>query len=70
MQIVRQALAHGVQDVRCVAFSVLCNQRKRADPPSEVEMSLVEHYVVENLNVDSSHFRQEFMSDLTSYILR
>ena len=61
----RAGLVHPCPDVRCAAFSCLCETKKRGTAPSGREMQLVLEFLERNATEDCTRFRQCLISQVS-----
>ncbi|XP_040577001.1 uncharacterized protein [Lepeophtheirus salmonis] len=61
---------HFDSHVRISCFSVICQKLKKGSPPSKKEFELFLSIIRDNLNIDSSSFRQKLVSHFTVMLLR
>ncbi|XP_072158578.1 tRNA (32-2'-O)-methyltransferase regulator THADA [Bemisia tabaci] len=64
--LVLEGLHHENERIRCESFNLLCSCTKTSIEPSEREYTLVLQFIIENVNFDSSHVRQNL---LTSFVI-
>ncbi|XP_057314916.1 thyroid adenoma-associated protein homolog isoform X2 [Hydractinia symbiolongicarpus] len=64
-----EALFHSSDDIRADALSILCNNPKRTEPFSPTFQNLVLQFILNNLNSDSSKFRQQVFSSLKRLLI-
>ena len=65
-----RCLIHSNDEVRSAAFSALCHVKKKSSVPSRAEMKMIQDFIQLNLAVDSAAFRQELISDFTTWLVR
>ncbi|CAB4056617.1 unnamed protein product [Lepeophtheirus salmonis] len=61
---------HFDSHVRISCFSVICQKLNKGSPPSKKEFELFLSIIRDNLNIDSSSFRQKLVSHFTVMLLR
>lgn len=64
------ALGSADDKVRLAALNLLCCSPKTREAPTGEEMSILKIFVVENLNCESSSFRQHFQAALRRFLVR
>lgn len=66
----RLALESADDKVRLAALNILCCSRKSKDTPTTQEMCLMRTFVTQNLNCESSPFRQHLQAGLKKFLVR
>ncbi|XP_076007130.1 tRNA (32-2'-O)-methyltransferase regulator THADA-like [Genypterus blacodes] len=64
------ALGSAEDKVRLAALNLLCCSQKTKDTPSPEELSLMKTFIPQNLNCDSSPFRQHFQAGVKRFVVR
>lgn len=64
------ALGSADDKVRLAAFNILCCSPKTKDTPSTEEMSAMRTFIPQNLNCESSPFRQHFQAGVKRFLVR
>lgn len=70
LETLQLALESADDKVRLAALSILCCSLKTRDPPSTREMSLMRTFITQNLNCESSPFRQHLQAGLKKFLVR
>ncbi|XP_072289759.1 tRNA (32-2'-O)-methyltransferase regulator THADA [Eucyclogobius newberryi] len=70
LKILHLALESAEDKVRLAAFSLLCCSPKTKDFPTRDEMELIKSFIPQNLNCESSSFRQHFQNGLRRFLVR
>ncbi|CAL8343007.1 unnamed protein product [Lota lota] len=66
----RLALGSADDRVRVAALDLLCCSPKSKDPPGPLELAAVRAFVPQNLNGESSTFRQHFQTGMKRFLVR
>ena len=69
VQIITQALNHGDEEVRSLAFATLCYNKKKTEPISEQLWDLISRFIIENLHSDNPQFRQNMQGSMKQFLL-
>ncbi|XP_054904834.1 thyroid adenoma-associated protein homolog [Poeciliopsis prolifica] len=64
------ALGSADDKVRLAAFNLLCCSPKTRDVPSAVEITILKEYIPQNLNCESSPFRQHLQAAVRRFLVR
>ncbi|XP_029961478.1 thyroid adenoma-associated protein homolog [Salarias fasciatus] len=64
------ALGSADDKIRIAAFNLLCCCPKTKETPSTEEMALMKAFIPQNLNCESSPFRQHFQAGLKRFLVR
>uniref|UniRef100_A0A7N8YBI2 Si:ch211-225b11.4 n=1 Tax=Mastacembelus armatus TaxID=205130 RepID=A0A7N8YBI2_9TELE len=64
------ALGSADDKVRLAAFSLLCCSPKTKDTPTVEEVSMMKRFIPQNLNCESSPFRQHFQAGVKKFLVR
>ena len=64
------ALGSADDKVRLAALNLLCCSPKTKDTPTMQEMSLMRTFIAQNLNCESSPFRQHFQAGVKKFLVR
>ncbi|KAI3372852.1 hypothetical protein L3Q82_023303, partial [Scortum barcoo] len=70
LQTLQLALGSADDKVRLAALSVLCCSPKTKDTPTTEEMSIMRMFIPQNLNCESSPFRQHFQAAVRRFLVR
>ena len=66
----KECLLHSSPELRCSAFAVLCNAKKRGTVPNSSELPLILDFLATNGSVGCTKFRQSVESSFASLMLR
>jgi len=66
----KECLLHSSPELRCSAFAVLCNAKKRGTVPTSLELPLILDFLATNGSVGCTKFRQSVESSFASLLLR
>ncbi|XP_034548017.1 thyroid adenoma-associated protein homolog isoform X2 [Notolabrus celidotus] len=69
-QTLKLALGSADDKVRLAALNLLCCSPKTKDTPTAEEMSIMRRFIPQNLNCESSPFRQHFQAGLKKFLVR
>ncbi|XP_074494084.1 tRNA (32-2'-O)-methyltransferase regulator THADA isoform X3 [Sebastes fasciatus] len=70
LETLQLALGSAEDKVRLAALSVLCCSPKTKDTPTTEEMSIMRVFIPQNLNCESSPFRQHFQAGVKRFLVR
>uniref|UniRef100_A0A8D3AWE0 Si:ch211-225b11.4 n=1 Tax=Scophthalmus maximus TaxID=52904 RepID=A0A8D3AWE0_SCOMX len=70
LETLQLALGSADDKVRLAALSLLCCSRKTNDTPTAKEMTLMRFFIPQNLNCESSSFRQHFQAGVKRFLVR
>ncbi|XP_059193716.1 thyroid adenoma-associated protein homolog [Centropristis striata] len=70
LQTLQLALGSAEDKVRLAALNLLCCSPKTKDTPTTEEMSIMKEFIPQNLNCESSPFRQHFQAAVTKFLVR
>ncbi|XP_053277676.1 thyroid adenoma-associated protein homolog [Pleuronectes platessa] len=70
LETLRLALGSTEDKVRLAALNLLCCSPKTKETPTTEEMSLMRMFIPQNLNLDSSPFRQHFQAGVKRFVVR
>ncbi|XP_019956479.2 tRNA (32-2'-O)-methyltransferase regulator THADA [Paralichthys olivaceus] len=70
LETLRLALGSADDKVRLAALNLLCCSPKTKDTPTTEEMSLMRMFIPQNLNCESSPFRQHFQAGVKRFVVR
>ncbi|XP_054466849.1 thyroid adenoma-associated protein homolog [Anoplopoma fimbria] len=70
LEILHLALGSADDKVRLAALNLLCCSPKTKDTPSTEEMSIMRVFIPQNLNCESSPFRQHFQAGVKRFLVR
>lgn len=70
LETLQLALESADEKVRLAALNVLCCSLKTNDTPTAQEMSLMRTFITQNLNCESSPFRQHLQAGLKKFLVR
>uniref|UniRef100_A0A3B4AI29 Uncharacterized protein n=1 Tax=Periophthalmus magnuspinnatus TaxID=409849 RepID=A0A3B4AI29_9GOBI len=70
LKILHLALESADDKVRLAAFSLLCCSPKTKDFPTQEELELIKGFIPQNLNCESSSFRQHFQNGVRRFLVR
>lgn len=70
LETLQLALESADDKVRLAALNILCCSPKTKDTPSTLQMALMRTFVTQNLNCESSPFRQHLQAGLKKFLVR
>ncbi|XP_034452342.1 thyroid adenoma-associated protein homolog isoform X1 [Hippoglossus hippoglossus] len=70
LETLRLALGSAEDKVRLAALNLLCCSPKTKETPTTEEMSLMRMFIPQNLNCESSPFRQHFQAGVKRFVVR
>ncbi|XP_030000291.1 thyroid adenoma-associated protein homolog [Sphaeramia orbicularis] len=70
LEILSLALESADDKVRLAAFSLLCCSPKTKEAPTQEELSIIRNFIPQNLNCESSPFRQHFQAGVKRFLVR
>lgn len=70
LETLQLALESADDKVRLAALNILCCSLKTKDTPTRQEMSLMRTFITQNLNCESSPFRQHLQAGLKKFLVR
>lgn len=70
LETLRLALGSADDKVRLAALNLLCCSPKTRDSPSTEEMSIMKAFIPQNLNCESSPFRQHLQAGVKRFLVR
>lgn len=70
LETLQLALESADDKVRLAALNILCCSLKTKDTPTTQEMSLMRTFITQNLNCESSPFRQHLQAGLKKFLVR
>lgn len=70
LEMLQLALESADDKVRLAALNILCCSLKTKDTPTTQEMSLMRTFITQNLNCESSPFRQHLQAGLKKFLVR
>ncbi|KAM9858631.1 tRNA (32-2'-O)-methyltransferase regulator THADA [Aulostomus maculatus] len=70
LQTLRLALGSADDKIRLAALNLLCCSPKTKDAPSVQELSVMRTFIPQNLNCESSPFRQHFQAGVKRFLVR
>lgn len=70
LETLQLALGSADDKVRLAALNLLCCSPKTNDTPSAEEMSIMRTFIVQNLNCESSPFRQHLQAGVRRFLVR
>lgn len=70
LETLQLALGSADDKVRLAAFNLLCCSPKTKDPPTTDEMSIMRTFITQNLNCESSPFRQHLQAGVKKFLVR
>ncbi|XP_068560247.1 tRNA (32-2'-O)-methyltransferase regulator THADA isoform X2 [Cebidichthys violaceus] len=70
LETLRLALGSADDKVRLAALNLLCCSPKTKDTPTPEEMSIMRAFIPQNLNCESSSFRQHFQAGVKRFLVR
>ncbi|KAJ0041712.1 hypothetical protein NL108_007923, partial [Boleophthalmus pectinirostris] len=70
LKILHLALESADDKVRLAAFNLLCCSPKTKDFPTQEELELIKSFIPQNLNCESSSFRQHFQNGVRQFLVR
>ncbi|KAK2837266.1 hypothetical protein Q5P01_014478 [Channa striata] len=70
LETLRLALGSADDKVRLAALNLLCCSSKSKDTPTTEEMSVLRTFIPQNLNCESSPFRQHFHAGVKKFLVR
>lgn len=70
LETLQLALGSAEDKVRLAALNLLCCSPKTKDSPTTEEMSLMKMFIPQNLNCESSPFRQHFQAGVKRFLVR
>lgn len=70
LETLQLALESADEKVRLAALNILCCSLKTKDTPTAQEMSLMRTFITQNLNCESSPFRQHLQAGLKKFLVR
>lgn len=70
LETLRLALGSADDKVRLAALNLLCCSPRTKDTPTTEEMSLMRAFIPQNLNFESSPFRQHFQAGVKRFLVR
>lgn len=70
LETLQLALGSADDKVRLAAFNLLCCSPKTKDTPTTEEMSIMRMFITQNLNCESSPFRQHLQAGVKKFLVR
>lgn len=70
LETLQLALESAEDKVRLAALNILCCSLKTKDTPTTQEMSIMKTFITQNLNCESSPFRQHLQAGLKKFLVR
>ncbi|XP_067376091.1 tRNA (32-2'-O)-methyltransferase regulator THADA isoform X2 [Channa argus] len=70
LETLQLALGSADDKVRLAALNILCCSSKSKDPPTTEEISAMRMFIPQNLNCESSPFRQHFQAGVKKFLVR
>ncbi|CAJ1068273.1 thyroid adenoma-associated protein homolog isoform X1 [Xyrichtys novacula] len=70
LEILQLALESADDKIRLAALNLICCSPKTKDAPTPEEMSIMRKFIPQNLNCESSPFRQHFQAGVKKFLVR